>query len=83
MSVWKQRLLTNWHVMRVIRLGISIWMVATFFIQKDMFAGLFGAFFMYQAITDTGCCGVGGCYTPPSTRKAGNKVEEIEYEELK
>ena len=67
MSALKQRLLTNWHLMRIFRLGIGIWMVIEAITRMDILIGLFGLFFLYQAVANAGCCGVGGCYMPPYT----------------
>jgi hypothetical protein len=82
MNTIKQRLLTNWHVMRIVRLAIGVWMLVVAVQTRDWVVGLFSAFFLYQAVTDTGCCGSQGCYAPP-VRKAKALTEEVEYEEIK
>ena len=82
MNSLKQRLLTNWDLMRVVRLTIGIWMGIEAVMRLDVFAGLFGAFFLYEAITGTGCCGARGCYTPP-LRGGSRETQDIEYEEVK
>jgi hypothetical protein len=87
MSTLKARLLTNWHFVRVFRLGIGIMMLVMGIQNKDWAIGLFSAFFLYQAITDTGCCGSQGCAPPKrkgsdlSTTRNHNEV--IEFEEVK
>ena len=87
MSILKERLFSNWHLIRIFRLGIGIVMLIAGIQSKDWMIGLLSAFFLYQAITDTGCCGARGCYTP-TTRKTEDYVrsvsnETIEYEEIK
>jgi hypothetical protein len=64
MSTLKQRVLTNWHLMRIIRLGLGIWMLVMAIQSKDIAIGLFSAFFLYTAIAGVGCCGPNGCYVP-------------------
>jgi len=85
MNTWKQKLLTNWHLMRVMRLGLGIMMVIMGIQSKDWTIGLFSVFFFYQAITDTGCCGSSGCSTPV-VRKEKSSYQDatpIEFEEIK
>lgn len=83
MSVIKQRLLTNWHLMRIMRLAIGVWMLVMAVQTRDWVVGMFSAFFLYQAVTDTGCCGSKGCYAPPVDNKSKPLTEEVEYEEIK
>ena len=87
MSTLKQRLFTNWHLARLFRLGIGIMMLVVGIQNKDWMIGLVSAFFLYQAVTDTGCCGSQRCYTPKIRKTAdpiGSVQEEtIEYEEIK
>jgi hypothetical protein len=85
MNTIKQKLLTNWHLMRIFRLGIGIWMVVLAFQTYDWAVGLFGAFFLYQAVTDTGCCGAQGCYTPKrrDSVQSIKAPDEVDYEEVK
>jgi hypothetical protein len=37
---------------------------------------------LFQAITNTGCCGSNGCAVPTKKSKT-DTVEEVEYEEIK
>ena len=71
--------------MRVMRLGLGIMMLVMGIQSKEWAIGLFSVFFLYQAITDTGCCGSTGCNTPVD-RKGTVKYQDsapIEYEEIK
>jgi hypothetical protein len=87
MSTFKERLLTNWHLMRIVRLGIGTMMLVMGIQGKDWAMGLFSVFFLYQAVTDTGCCGSRGCSTPPRRGMASPDqariTDTIEYEEIK
>lgn len=85
MSRIMSSLAANWSLIRIVRLALVIWMIGWGIQAKDWAMGLFGAFFLYQAITNTGCCGTAACYTPPRSRKSNSAeaTNEIEYEEVK
>ncbi len=83
MNTWKQRLLTNWHLMRMVRLGLGLMMLVMGIQSKEWAIGLFSVFFLYQAITDTGCCGSSGCNTPVRKSRTPSDATPIEYEEIK
>ena len=84
MSALKQRLFTNWHLIRIFRLSIGLMLLAAGIQSRDMIVGLFSTFFLYQAITDTGCCSVKGCYTPSmKMRKETRKTPEVTVEDRK
>jgi len=73
METIKQTLFTNWHFRRWLRLGLGI-VAATQAIQlHDIVLGLLAAFLLFQALTNTGCCGGGACAVP--SRK-NNKAEK-------
>ncbi|MBS1523529.1 MAG: hypothetical protein JST50_21180 [Bacteroidetes bacterium] len=78
----KQRLLTNWHFMRVIRLILSVWILVMAVPAHDWLMGSFGAFFLYTALTGVGCCGPAGCYVQQNKASAKN-INDVEYEEVK
>lgn len=84
MTGWKTRLLTNWHPMRILRLGLAIMMLVASIQSKDYMIGAFSLFFLYQAVANTGCCGASGCSTPPPRRQSNEPAnEDIAYEEIK
>jgi hypothetical protein len=83
MEVIKQTLFTNWHAMRWIRLGFGLFLAVQAFQMKDGFAAAVAAFFLYQAVTNTGCCGTTGCATSaPPTQSKNTGTEEIQFEEV-
>lgn len=82
MSALRQKLTTNWHAGRILRLVMGLLLAVAALVQHDGMLGLFGAFFLFQAVTDTGCCG-GGCYTPPRKPAGDGKTQDIHYEEIK
>lgn len=72
--------LSEWNFMRWLRLGLGGFILVQAFMHHDSISGIFGAFFVFQALTNTGCCGSGGCAVPIS----GNESEKhIEFEEVK
>jgi len=63
----KKILFTNWHLMRWIRLVLSI-AIATHSIKTEQYFFLFFAFFfLIQALFDTGCGSRGCSITPNET----------------
>ena len=64
MSTLKQRIFTNWHLMRIIRLGLSVWLLVMAIQSKDIAIGALALFFLVTAVTGVGCCGPQGCSVP-------------------
>lgn len=81
METLKYNLVNNWNVIRLIRLALSIIIIVQAVQIHDVLFGLFGSFFLYQALSNTGCCGVNGC--APSVNKSVSGTEEIEFTEVK
>lgn len=81
METIKQKIFTDWHVMRWIRLIIGIIFIIESIRMHDTFMGLAGAFFLFTAFANIGCCGTNQCRTPIQQSK---KVapEEISFEEV-
>lgn len=82
MNTIKATLLYNWHFMRVLRLGLGIFIAIEAIQIYDAFSGFIAAFFLFQSITNTGCCGAQGCSTPVF-KSDSDKVEDVEFEEIK
>jgi hypothetical protein len=78
----KQTLLTNWNFMRILRLGIGIYIAIQAIDTQSAFAGVVAVFFLFQAITNTGCCGSNGCAVPIK-KSNPDKTEEVDFEEIK
>lgn len=76
----KETLLNNWHIMRIARLGLGIYFIVYAFQMHNLLPGLIATFLLYQAITNSGCCGAEGCNIP-TTKKTNTK--DIEFEEIK
>jgi len=78
----KLTLFTHWNLMRWIRLAIGIYLAAQAMQMHDVLSGIVSAFFLFQALTNTGCCGVNGC-ARPATSKKSDDFQEVEYDEIK
>lgn len=78
----KQTLFTQWNLMRIIRLAAGLFLAVQAVQLYDVMAGFISVILLFQAFTNTGCCGVGGCAVPTTT-KASNSTQEVEYEEIK
>lgn len=85
MNSIKNKLLYNWHLMRLIRLAFGLWLVVLCIKDREWITGLLGAFFLYQAVTDTGCCGSGACYNDKNYKsmESPTNIIETKYEEIK
>ena len=77
----KIKLFTGWHFMRFFRLFFGIYAAVQFVESHEMLAGLISTFFLYQAVTNTGC-GVNACEANTS-KKENNTIEDVTFEEIK
>ena len=62
--MFKQSLLTGWTFMRWLRLAIVISMIIQTFISHDPFYAVIAVFFLFQVISNVGCCSTNSCSTP-------------------
>lgn len=76
-------LFTGWHFMRWLRLVLGIVIGISAFQTHDSVSGFVAAFFLFQAVTNIGCCGASGCATTNVSEKHNETATEIEYEEIK
>ena len=77
-----QTLFTGWHFMRWLRLVGGLFITVQAIQTHDALSGLIGSFFLFQAVTNTGCCGAEGCAVT-SIKKVSDNIEDVDYEELK
>ena len=64
MITLKQRLFSNWHLMRIVRLVLSVVLLVMAVQGKDVAIGGLGLFFLITTIAGVGCCGPQGCSIP-------------------
>ncbi len=82
MQTIKQMLFSGWSIMRLLRLILGTIIGIQAIEQHDSLSGLVAAFFLFQAITNTGCCGAQGCNVPTTIKKDAS-TEDVSYEEIK
>lgn len=78
----KQTLLTDWNFMRLLRLGLGIYIAVQAVQTLSVLSGVIALFFIYQALTNTACCGSNGCAVPIK-KSSSDAIEEVEFEEIK
>ena len=75
---------TGWDLLRILRLVLGILVAAQAFELSDPLIGLFSVFFIYQALANVSCCGVGGaCRTPFSASAKQKTIDSTSFEEVK
>jgi hypothetical protein len=79
----KSTLFTNWHLVRILRLVFGVFVLVQAVTTRDTLAGMISVLFLYQAFTNTGCCGASGCAVPNISTEKNQKIEDVEYEEIK
>ena len=77
----KQTLLTGWHFMRWFRLIVGIIIGVQAIQMHHPLAGFIAAFFIFQALSNTGCCGANQCSAPTHNSNKQN-IEDVEFEEI-
>ncbi|HVB03358.1 MAG TPA: hypothetical protein VNE41_06530 [Chitinophagaceae bacterium] len=82
MRTTKLKLLTGWSFMRLLRLVFGIFFGIQAIQSHDLFLGLIAIFFLFQGVTNTGCCGAGGCQVSPPGQ-IEDKQEDLSFEEMK
>ena len=72
----------NWNLMRFLRLGLGIYIAVQAVVTLSLLSGVVAVFFLFQAITNTGCCGTNSCAI--TTKKSDSAThKEEEFEEIK
>lgn len=79
----KKVLLTNWHPSRIFRVATGLVAVVYAIIQHDSMLGMAGGFLLFMGMTNTGCCGAGGCDVTTSQKTDAIKNEQVQFEEVK
>ena len=77
---WIERILTGWNFMRMVRLLVGIYIGIQAILMTDALTGILAVFFLYQAVTNTSCCGVQACAIPTKDSKQLN--QEVSFQEV-
>jgi hypothetical protein len=67
--------------MRFVRLVLGIAIIVQAVMAKDWTMGILGTLFTGMPVFNIGCCGLGGCATPPVKNNTEHK-KDITYEEV-
>lgn len=78
----RQTLFTGWHFMRWVRLGLGGFIAIQAIQTHDTLSGFIAAFFLFQAVTNTGCCGANGCAVPLNKNNT-DEIQDVTFEEVK
>ena len=76
----KQTILSNWTLMRFLRLGMGIAILVQAILAKDFGFAIAGIIFTALPVFNIGCCGTAGCAVPP--KKEPGTSKKITYEEV-
>ena len=79
----KAKLFTNWHTMRRVALSIGIFLAVMAVWYQDILTGFLSAFFLFQAVTNTGCMVAQSCGVPERNEIQPDTDPEINYTEVK
>jgi hypothetical protein len=74
--------LKDWNFMRILRLGIGLWLGYSAIAEQQLFLGLFSGIFLVQGIFNLGC-GTQGCGVPKQKNTPEINNSEVTYEEIK
>jgi hypothetical protein len=82
----KELFLTDWKLMRMLRVIGGIAILITGIVKHDTIIGAFGLFFAYQGFFNVSCCGGGNCANSvidTAKMKQSIETDEVVYEEIK
>jgi hypothetical protein len=57
--------IASWSLMRVLRLAMGIFMMFEAYRSFSWAPALLGGILLFQAYSNSGCCGSGNCAVPP------------------
>ena len=77
-----QTLFTGWNFMRGLRLVLGVIFLMQAIEMRDIITSLIATFFLFQAATNTGCCGSNGCAVPINKTKVDD-MQDVTFEEVK
>ena len=72
----KETLLSDWDFMRILRLGLGIYIAVQAVETQSAFSGVAAVFFLFQAIANKSCCGANSCAVPIK-KSNPDTIEEI------
>jgi hypothetical protein len=76
-----ERILKGWNFVRLIRLGLGVFITVQSVMSREWILGFAGIFLTATALFNVGCCGIYGCQ-PLIKPGSGPVKNEIIYEEV-
>lgn len=82
METLKKTIFTNWHFMRWLRLAMGLFAAYQAIQLHSGIMGLLAGLFLFQALSNSGCCGAAGC-SVPAQGKNPQKTDDVDFVEIK
>lgn len=82
MEKFKKILGSDWHLMRVVRLVIGMLIAVQAFQMQSPVIAFISAFILFQALTNTGCCGASACSVKPG-KEHDKHPEDLALEKVR
>ncbi len=82
----KQRLITGWTFLRIVRLGLALILTVEAWNNSEILFAILGSFLVFQTIFNYGCCGAAGCaidHTGSKHRSSDRGDEITTFSEVK
>ena len=82
---WKNRILNNWGLMRVIRLVLAGVVLTEAWRSNEMILGALGVILLAQSVLNVGCCSSSGCdidHVGGKSRSSKNTAQEVTFTEV-
>ena len=82
----KNRLLTGWTLMRIIRLGLASLIMVQAITNNEIVFAIIGGVLLFQAAFNYGCCGTSGCdinHSENKSKSLNQNQNNITYTEVK
>lgn len=64
-------LFTGWHFTRWLRLGLGVLIIIQAIHAMDAVLGIIAAVFLFQAVTNSGCCSDAACEVTQKSKEEG------------
>lgn len=80
-SNFKYRLLTDWNIFRILRLGLAAIVLIQAWKNNDMLVGLVGGILLFQVVMNVGCCSSSACEINRPMAKNSVTIESIDKNE--
>jgi hypothetical protein len=74
------RIKSNWGILRIFALGMGCFVMSQAVATSSTMAMVFGAFILFQVVTNTGCFSTKGCAVPAKVTDKNNNTGAVEAE---